>query len=95
MVVDETAAARRWAETWLRRWCAATGIRMGGVHRSTQAAQRWRGWPDYGFTAAGWPGAIVELGCLNHAADLTIVRDPFWQAFAAHTLVETWKEGKE
>lgn len=92
VVYDESAYGRQWAETWLERWCAATGIRSAGVHRSTEAARRWRGWSDYGFTAPAWPGAIVELGCINHAADLAIVRDPFWQAFAAHLLVATWKE---
>ena len=93
VLYDETAYTRGWAETWLERWCTATGIRSNGVHRSTDAARGWRGWPDFGFTAPAWPGVIVELGCLNSPADLAIVRNPFWQAFAAQLLVDTWKGG--
>jgi N-acetylmuramoyl-L-alanine amidase len=91
VLYDETTSARTWAEAWLRRWCAATGIRSNGVHRSTDAARAWRGWPDYGWTAPAWPGVIVELGCLNSPADLAVVRNPFWHAFAAQMVLDVWR----
>ncbi len=92
VIYDEQERSKRIADVLLQRWCKATGIQSNGIHRSTEFAQRNRGFPDFGFCAPAWPGIIFELGSLNNARDMSVVRDPFCQALALHLIVEAWRE---
>ena len=94
VLYDEHTYCRRFAEWFLARWCAGTGIIPRGCHRSTEAARRWRGWRDFGFTGMPWPGIIVELGTLNCARDFAIIQDGVYQAFAARLMVEGWQQAQ-
>ena len=94
VLYDEAPYARTIAELFLERWCTATGIKSNGGHRSTAAAGAWRGWRDFGFTAAPWPGLIVELGSLNCERDMVVVRDPLYQALALTLLHDAWRQGR-
>lgn len=91
VLYDESAIGRRVGETFLQRWCAATGIRNNGAYRSADVARPWRGWDDFGFCRPRWPGIIVELGCLNSPNDMAIVRNPLFQALAGQFLWEAWR----
>lgn len=92
ILYDEAPQSKQFAERFLPRWCQATGIRNNGVFRSNAVAQAWRGWDDFGFCRpTGWAGVIIELGCLNAALDLEVVRDPYYQAVAMQLIRECWR----
>jgi N-acetylmuramoyl-L-alanine amidase len=91
VIVDQTPIARRFAERWLPRWCARTGIKNNGIHDSIDWATRQRGWSDMGFCAPRWPGAILELGCLNAPHDMSIVRNDQMRYLCAQLVWETWE----
>lgn len=92
VIYDEAPQSKRFAERFLSRWCNATGIRNNGIHRSNVVAPAWRGWDDFGFCRPRqWAGVIIELGCLNSATDLAIVRNPVYQALAAQLAWEAWR----
>lgn len=91
ILYDEAPQSKRFAEMFLPRWCAATGIKSNGIHRSAEVAQRWRGWDDYGWCRPrDWSGAVVELGCANNQRDLGAVRNHENRLLAANLIWEVW-----
>ena len=92
VITNDRPAAKQWAHDFLTQWCDATGIRSNGVHLGAVAAPKWRGWPDFGWTRPAWPACIVELGSLNNARDMRIVRDPLSRALAAHLAWACYKK---
>lgn len=91
IIVSRHPRAERFAERLLARWCAVTGIQNNGIHHGDVVAPKWRGWPNYAWTARRWPAAIVELGSLNNAADMATVRSPVRQALAAQMIWEAYR----
>jgi N-acetylmuramoyl-L-alanine amidase len=91
VLYDETPYARAFSEYFLIRWCKATGIANNGVFRSSDVARSWRGWDDFGFCRPGWPGVIVELGCLSHVRDMQIVRNQYYRLLAGQLIYNAWQ----
>lgn len=90
-LVDREPRSVAWAKLFLERWCKLTKIPSRGVHDSQTVAPSWRGWSDFGFCAAPrFPGVIVELGCLNSAEDMAVIRDPVHQILFAHCAWQAW-----
>lgn len=83
VIISRHPLAKRFADRFLPRWCQATGIQNNGIHYGDVVAPKWRGWPNFGHTSQDWPAAIVELGSLNNARDMAMVRSPVMQALAA------------
>lgn len=81
VIVDPETMTRNWASAFLKDWSRISGINNDGVFDSKVAAT-WRTdaagrpWKDMGFCAARFPGAIVEIGCLNSAGDMRVVNNP-------------------
>ncbi len=92
VLYDETPYALAFGQQFLTHWCAATGIKNNGNYRSNVVAKPWRGWDDFGFCRPRWPGVIVELGCLNCAHDMRVVRSPYFQALAAQIALNVWQQ---
>lgn len=91
VIINRYASAQMFADRFLARWCAATGIRSNGIHYGDVVAPLWRGFTNFGHTAQPWPAAIVELGSLNNAGDMATVRNPVTQALAAQFVYEAWR----
>ena len=90
-IADRTETALPAAQRIMAAWSMQTGIRNRGVFDSIRAAQEWRGWPDYGWTAAAFAGIIFELGCINSLYDVTRIRDVNNQHTAMRIIWEAWK----
>lgn len=93
VLYNEAPLAKRVAEQFLQRWCQATGIRNNGAFYGKAVARQWRGpqWTNFGFLAVPYPAIIIELGCLNSAHDMQVVRSPLHRALAAQVLYEAWR----
>lgn len=93
VLYDETPYALEFAQRFLARWCAATGIANNGAYDHLRAAKEWRGWPDgFGFCRPRWPGVIIELGCLSCPDDMHIVRNPYFRILAGQLMYNVWRE---
>lgn len=91
ILYDESAMGRRFAQYFLPRWCALTGIRSNGVFRSKDVAGPWRGWPDFGFCAQRGPGCIIELGHINNEQDMRAISSPDIRVKLGQLIWESWR----
>lgn len=91
ILFDESEIGKQVGGHFLLRWCQATGIHNNGIFRSSEVAGPWRGWDDFGFCRPRWPGIIIELGCINSASDMQVIRHPMYRALAGQFLWEAWR----